>query len=1150
LSAVSEQRGVSAISVMQALVNDPQVTSVNRLPMRSSGHLSDSVELARTHQSAGAGVDTAASSAWQLSLDGQWKFQLLAKPEEVTANLLTGSTAANDWHSIQVPGAWTLQGADSEIGDGRRAFEPPHYTNVIMAFDADPPEVPKSNPTGVYRRTVAIPKQWKGRRTVLRVGAAESVLQVFVNGKFVGGGTDSRLPSEFDLTAFLRPGQNCKLALVVTKWSAQTWLEDQDQWWHGGIQRSVCLYSTPLNYLLQVKLLGGLLPIAKNKAKLPAGQAKVLAVKQLRTGTLQAEVLVAGPATREPGWTVELIVEELGSSTKSRASSLPMPVPVWDNSNEASQLIGGMFVEPGVVRCELEVPKIRAWSHESPQLYRALTLLRDPSGLVAQVQSAKVGFRTVEVTKNELLINGQPVLLHGVNLHEHDPDLGRAVRTALTREDLHMMKAHNLNAVRAAHYPHDEHLAELCDELGIYLVDEANVESHARQRSLCHDPRFGSSIIERVQRMAQRDAHHASIIVWSLGNESGDGAVHQAAAAWLRSYDPSRPVQYEGPLMHDLFAQAPATDIVCPMYSSIDEILAWAADGRDQRRPLILCEYSHAMGNSNGSLTDYWDAIESTHGLQGGFIWEWLDHGLRRTDNNGVTLQGPLGSVSWGYGGDFGDSPTDNNFICDGLVSADRTAHPAMAEVLHVGRPVKVTWAALGKGSARESLRVQIKNCRWFSGLENLKVRWQLLADGEVVESGPVILPAIGPRESREVSLPIRPAVTKALRFGAELHLNLIGTQAKKTPWAPAGHEVSRDQLALTKHSHPQFMPTAANMRPAAATKKTQAAAGRTAVSASAGVSQIAEIEWKPTVFRALTDNDGLRQGWMRGLLGGLHRWVEVQRVDSCEWLPKPEVRRKVGDETIITSSGDLVAPGVSEAVKVTRRARVQADGWTHLLVEMKLPPAMSDPLRVGVEFLLPANATASATGAAALRLSSDACFEHLEWCGLGPDENYSDRCAAATVGRWNSTVTQQYQDYAVPQEHGHREGLRWLSLSGEATRAGSGRPVGMGLLMVTEPQRVPGSANLRWPGFAARHHSDAELWASLHTDQLSTGPARPTYVYLDAAQRGLGSASCGPDTLLEHRLGSGRYRISVWCRYFDASKDDPSLLAQSVRQF
>ncbi|MHB1137333.1 MAG: glycoside hydrolase family 2 TIM barrel-domain containing protein, partial [Microthrixaceae bacterium] len=580
------------------LIHDPGLTSVSRLPMRSSVHVFDDEPSARMGE-----------PTCSIPLDGAWSFTMFDRPERVRrVDLLDPAGAAG---RQQVPGSWTLQDLGGDRVDGTRSVDPPHYTNVVMPFDLDPPAVPDANPTGVYLRDLRVPRDWRGGRTVLRVGAAESVVQVFLDGELVGAGTDSRLPSEFDLTAFVRAGRRHTLALVVTKWSAQSWVEDQDQWWHGGLQRGDTVHPTAPTHLAAVQVLPGL---ASADAPQLAGVAT--------TGTLQLDVRVEGPGTRASGWTVEARVEPLGGA-RTLASTGRLEVRLWDGTSTVAALLSGMFVDPGVVRARLEVPGVRPWSHEQPDRYRVLVVLRDPDGATVQVHPAVVGFRSVEVADNELRINGSPVLLHGVNLHEHDPDRGRAVTRETTRADLELMKAHNLNAVRAAHYPHDEHLAELCDELGLYLVDEANVESHARQRSLCHDPRYTTTILERIVRMVQRDAHHPSIIMWSLGNESGDGAVHEAAAAWIRRTDPTRPVHYEGPLMHDLYADAPATDVVCPMYTSIDDVVAWARSGRDRRRPLILCEYSHAMGNSNGSLSDYWDAFETEHGLQGGFIWEW-----------------------------------------------------------------------------------------------------------------------------------------------------------------------------------------------------------------------------------------------------------------------------------------------------------------------------------------------------------------------------------------------------------------------------------------------------------------------------------------------------------------------------------------------
>jgi beta-galactosidase len=383
----------------------------------------------------------------------------------------------------------------------------PHYTNVIMPFDGEPPSVPDQNPVGVHRCSVTVPAEWSGRRVVLRVGAAESVVAAYVDGVCVGVGTDSRLPNEFDITAHVRAGRRALVVLVVVRWSAATWLEDQDQWWHGGLQRSVTLHSTAPTHLVITTALPGLLPG-------PGG-----------AGTLDLDVGVQGAARTERGWTVEASVEHLRSGRAGRqlATTGAMEVPTWNAASEVDQLLSGMFVEPGTVRSRLEVPGVQPWTHETPTRYRLLVTLRDPDGAVVEVASLRTGFRSVQVVGNELLVNGVPVVLHGVNLHEHDPDRGRAVDEALTRRDLTLMKAHNLNAVRAAHYPHDEHLAELCDELGLYLVDEANVESHARQASLCHDP--GSvRDRERVERMVRRNSTTPRSSPLVLGNESATGA--------------------------------------------------------------------------------------------------------------------------------------------------------------------------------------------------------------------------------------------------------------------------------------------------------------------------------------------------------------------------------------------------------------------------------------------------------------------------------------------------------------------------------------------------------------------------------------------------------------------------------------------------
>lgn len=982
---------------------DPAATSCARLPMRPLLVPCPDVACARTVDP--ARPSTLSSSPWWRDLDGTWDLV----HDDGSGRLRSGS--------VVVPGAWTLQGYDA-----------PHYTNVVMPFDLDPPAVPDRNPIGVYRRSVVVPRDWRGRRVVLRVGGAESFHAVVVDGVLVGYGTDSRLPSEYDLTGKVRPGRRMELAIAVVRFSAQSWVEDQDQWWHGGLQRGVALYSTAPSYLADAALVPGLAPDALVDGPVPAGRAV--------TGTLDVDVTVDGPALREPGWTVEVYVETTGG--RRLATTGPLEVPVFLSGNEALQLYSATHVRPGSVRTRMEVPGVRAWSAESPSRYRALVVLRDPAGATVEVAAQLTGFRHVEVGGRELRINGAPVEIHGVNLHEHDPYRGRAVDAALTRRDLELMKAHQLNAVRAAHYPHDEHLAACCDELGLYLVDEANVESHGRQASLCHDPRYLPTIVERVERMVRRDRNHPSVIVWSLGNESGDGPAHAAAAALVRRLDPSRPVQYEGPLMHDLYADAPVTDIVCPMYTPIDDVVARARWSGDERRPVILCEYSHAMGNSNGSLSDYWDAVEATPGFQGGFIWEWVEHGIPRRDALGRVLHGPDGSPSWAYGGDFGDSPNDGNFVCDGLVSADRRPHPALEEVRHVGRPVRLEVRDPVRG------RVRFHNRRWFTDTSDLAASWQLTVDGAEVDGGPLELDPIPPRSAAEVRLPFR----LPHAGDGEALVTVTWVQRRRRPGTPTGALVAREQFAPVP-----------------------APRGHRVIPAGAGtpVELPVELSFTSTLFRALTDNDAIQVGWMADWSPHLPRWRPL-----AGGLPE----------------------GVDASVRL-RPVRGDREGWWRLDARIVLDDEHADVPAVAVLTHLPAS------------------FAELEWYGDGPHECYPDRRSAAVVGRWRSTVADQYVPFAHPQEHGFHTGLRWLRLADPVD--------GVALEVVTAGPTI---------GFSARHHSDAELFAARHADEL-TPLERPALTELRLGlQRGLGTGSCGPDTLPRYRLGPGEYRIRVVLRW------------------
>ena len=574
-----------------------------------------------------------------VSLDGDWAFTLLPKPESVLEEHLDGDTSG--WATVDVPGCWTMQG-----------FDKPQYTNVQMPFPGPPPSVPRHNPTGVYRRTVTIPESWDGQRIVLHVGAAETVLYAFVDGAPVGFGKDSRLPHEFDITRFVTAGESIELALVVVRWSDATYLEDQDHWHHAGVHRSVFVYATPQVHIADVHTVADM------------------------DGSLTAHVRVGGTPASSRGWRVRVTCEGRWADATCRFEH-----DSWVVNSYA-------FAGRGAT-VQLNVPDVALWSAEAPNLYPVAVELVGDDGQVADAVSLDVGFRRVEIVGAELRINGRTQLIRGVNRHDTDARRGKAVTRAGVERDVQLMKQYNFNAIRTAHYPNDPFLYEVCDRLGMYVVDEANIESHAYLRALTKHPMWTAAMLERVCRMAQRDKNHPSVIMWSLGNESGVSPAHLAAAAWLREYDPTRPVHYESGISEDQMAEGgqrygvdilskdrPETDVIAPMYPPVQALVDWATAAAPTK-PLIMCEYIHAMGNSCGDADGYWDAIRTHHGLQGGFVWDWADQALVQGDR-------------LAYGGDFGDVPNDGAFCMNGLVDTHRVPHPSLFELAHVMNPVQI----------------------------------------------------------------------------------------------------------------------------------------------------------------------------------------------------------------------------------------------------------------------------------------------------------------------------------------------------------------------------------------------------------------------------------------------------------------------------
>jgi beta-galactosidase len=826
---------------------DPEVVATRRLPARPPSTAFPDARRARDG-------DRAASPWWR-SLDGRWDFRLFDHPDGVPAAAVTGRPGGTRWTTLRVPGNWTVQGVDDH----------PQYTNVQMPFPGPPPALPERIPTGVYRRTFMVPSGWAGRRIVLHLGGAESVHAVYVNGIFAGYGTDSRLASEYDVTDHVNEGTN-EVAVVVMRYSAQSYVEDQDQWWMAGLHREVWVEARGATHLAVLECDAGLV-------ELPVPGAAQAAA----TGSLTVRAVLDGLAPPTDGWAVRTWVETLRGRRLTRAITSPI-----DHRFDAPYVFQGH-----VGTASFEVPGVVPWSAETPQRYRVIAEVIDPAGALVEVHAQLVGFRTVEVRDAQLLVNGQPVWIFGVNRHDHHPDRGKAVTVDDMRADLLEMRRHNITAVRCSHYPNDPRFLDLCDELGMYVVDEANIESHAYNTSLCDDPRYLATWMARGQRMVARDRNHPSVVVWSLGNESGHGVNHHALAGWIRRADPSRPLHYEGAVFHDGWLEGgrATTDIVCPMYTAIEWIAAYGGD-----RPLIMCEYSHAMGNSNGSLADYWDVITTTPGLQGGFIWEWKDHGIR------AVL--PSGRRGLAHGGQFGEEPHDGNFVADGLMSSDLVPHPAMQEVAWVYRPVTVTLAGRG--------RLRVSNRQSFVGLDALRAEWTLTVEGGVEATGVLDLPEVAPHSSVVVPLPC-PVPT-----GPDAHLAVRFVLRRATPWAAAGHLVAWDQMEVKAPARRRRQPD---------------------VAASDAVHLVAESLVAPVelcLFRAPVDNDGFK------LMPELSRRIRVGGTALVSWQ----------DHRLDTEPADELAEHHHDV-------ELLADGSEVHRHRVVVPEVLGDLARVGVSFRL-----------------------------------------------------------------------------------------------------------------------------------------------------------------------------------------------------
>ncbi|MBS1854255.1 MAG: DUF4981 domain-containing protein [Acidobacteria bacterium] len=997
--------------------DNPAIVHVGSEKPHATMMVYPSAELARTGDRA--------RSPWFQSLNGTWKFRGSERPADRPVDFYRTDYDDSGWGSIPVPASWQMHG-----------FDIPVYTNIIYPFPQDPSKPPSPpydwNPVGSYRLRFTVPPAWKGRPVYLHFDGVDSAFYAWVNGVKLGYSEDSRTPVEFNLTPHLKAGTNL-LTVEVYRFGDGAYLEDQDMWRMSGIYRDVYLWSPPAEHLRDFEIHTNL-------------------DDQYRDATLTVQATVA--------------------NASGKAAPVTVTAALFDATGAAVGKPATVTVEPGAnaeAAGDLAIPVTnpRKWSAEDPYLYKLLLTVKSASGAVLEVVPQNVGFRRVEIKNGRFLINGRAILVKGVNRHEHSEITAKYVTVAEMVKDIRLMKQFNVNAVRTSHYPNSPAWYDLCDRYGIYVLDEANIEDHhygndPRNR-LTNDPAWQTAYLDRVSRMVERDKNHPSVVIWSMGNESGDGPNAAAAYQWTKKRDPSRPFHYEGTTSHG----GSNADINSFMYPTPERVKQAAARRPDM--PLILCEYSHAMGNSSGGLKEYWDVFYSGTNAQGAFVWDWVDQGIRLPVPGEYKENTPKPTFL-AYGGWWEDKTgirNDNDFNNNGLVSADRTPHPGLYALKYVYRYLHVTPVDLAAG------RIRVKNWYDFINPKDLaQGAWEVKADGRTIGGGPLPALDIAPREEKEFTLPL-PKIDPAP--GVEYWLNVTFTLKHETAWAPAGHEIAWDQFAL-----PVSKPKAA-AAPVTAKLAMKEAGDAVEFSGAGwsvrfdkqdavlrhyqvGAATVLERGPAPDFWRAPTNNDrGAWKAVSRRAAGDRSYDIELWRDAAFRWEIRNVGVERVDDATArISVAAGLPTVGASYEMDYTIR------GNGEITVECSYKPG-SEKIPMMPRF---GNELVVAPG-----------IENIQWYGRGPRETMIDR-AFEPIGVYHGTVDGQWVEYMRPQENGNKVDVRWVKLTNAA---------GAGIMATGEPVL----------NVTARHYTKEDMERAGYTFQMKRHPE--TYLNLDWKEMGAG---------------------------------------------
>ena len=973
------------------------------------------------------------TSPWYYSLNGFWKFNWVKKPADKPENFYEVGFNDESWDAIEVPSNWEIKG-----------YGIPVYTNIKYPYDIDQLKAPHEwNPVGSYRKKFEIPQEWNGRKVFITFDGVSSAFYIWINGQYVGYSQGSRTPAEFDITPYLKPGENL-IAAEVYRWSDGSYLEDQDFWRLSGIFRNVYLWSTDQVHIRDFNITSSL-------------------DNDYQTGTFKLEGELQRDDPNEDAFSLDL--------------------QLFDQNNNLvmseSHTIASDDTE--FITTERSLPNILPWSAEEPVLYDLYISLKDPSGNIIEVIPQKVGFRKVEKKNGRILINGKAVRFKGVNRHEHHPERGHYVKLDDMLQDIMLMKQNNINAVRTAHYPNVPEWYELCDKYGLYVIDEGNIETHGfgnnDNNKLSNNPRWKQAYLDRVQRMVYRDRNHPSVIIWSLGNESGDGPNVKAVYDWVKSFDPTRLFHYEGTRYGSNFN----SDMNSWMYATPERCAQFIKDHPDV--PMILCEYTHAMGNSNGNVEAYWDLIYEDNNFQGAFVWDWVDQGIKQqVPEKFKSISGKHEFIA--YGGWWEDREgiyNDGNFCMNGLVAADRTPHPGLFTIKYHYQNVKVEAVDIQRGQFKITNRFDFIPIN-----KKLQGNWSLIKNGKTVDGGVINNLNIGPWESKMIKIPLNEVKPEK---DTEYFINFSFSTRENTFYADADHELAWEQFRLPQSNY------ASLTKP---DRKEELKWMNNGEHLSVGGSDFSvvfntlngKIESyfindkqvildgpKADFWRVPTDNDigalksSRNDETSQYLWRAASAWeLEDFKVEETNKGLTVEVKSHIpAIDSKITTSYDIFSDGtIDVAVDFTPGSKMLPDFMPRFGSQMTLAPQ----------------------------------FNHMTWLGPGPNPTYPDR-NLEKVGIYKSTVEDEWVEYAMPQENGYKVDVRWLKMTDRS---------GKGLIFIGDPLICAG----------ANHYIREEMERSRYTFQMTPQPE--IYLNIDWKQMGVG----GYNSWSKDALPVEKYRVKT----------------------